>query len=131
MEIFRVDIKDPMESMIISKNKYYLNANLFYSGLNHHIQKLIVTQCKLFLHNHLFDCPKIETFPIDICLIYTHPRNNFDLDNKAYFWQKIIGDKLRDDKKIPDDNVKFIHGWYLEYDKGEKPCLSIIISVRS
>lgn len=131
MEIFRVDIPNPLESLTIGKKKYYLNANLFYSTLNHHVQKEIVTQAKVFLHNHLFDCPKITTFPIDICLIYTHPKDNFDLDNKAYFWQKMIGDKLKFDKKIPDDKVKYIHGLYFEYDKGKIPCLTIILSVRS
>lgn len=131
MEIFRVDIPNPIESITVGKQKHYLTANLFYSGLNFHVQKQIVSDTKMFLHNYLFQCPKIEQFPIDITLLYTHNKKTiFDLDNKTYFWNKMICDKLVHDGKLPDDSVKYIQGLYYEYHFGE-PCLTIIITLRS
>ena len=65
--------------------------------------------------------------PLSVSIGYQSMKNtNFDLDNKAFFWQKIILDLLQRHKKIEDDNVKVIQQIHYFYKKGDP---SIILQI--
>ena len=120
----------------LKETTYYLNANLFYSNEVHfRTRSEIVNYCKDYLLNWIFELPKLEL--LEIKITYQRMDNNFDLDNKAYFWQKIILDllkspNLKEIKKaekykrriktldvIPDDNVRYVKKISSEYIRGE------------
>lgn len=115
---------------------YYLTANLFYSNDVHFsLRSDIVNNVKGFLHEYLKDVPKLDKMRLDI--VYQRPTDNFDLDNKIYFWQKILLDLMktptdREVKKalrykkeiktlriIKDDSVKYVPELNSKYIKGE------------
>tara|TARA_R110000824_G_scaffold322093_2_gene508843 strand:+ start:984 stop:1379 length:396 start_codon:yes stop_codon:yes gene_type:complete len=109
--LYRKEIPSPIEKVELGKKKkstYYLTANLFYSSVHFAVRKQVVDQAKLFLKPHLQDCPKLGK-NISISIGYrTEKKTKFDLDNKAFFWQKIICDLLQTMGKIEDDNVDYI-----------------------
>lgn len=111
MIISEITIPDPIEYLTFGKKKpkkYYLTANIFYGTVNHFIRADIVTECKLFLHNHLMKVPKI-TVPVAIVVEYHSLKNgNFDIDNKGFFWGKLIQDWLVKNKKIEGDSTDYV-----------------------
>ena len=163
MQLARVEILDPLEYIDLTGKRidpktlkpkfkrYYLNANLFYSSMNHFVQKDIIEKVKLFLHPHIKDIPVISDYPVEICLEYYNTKTTYDLDNKLYFWNKVIADKLVKDGrvteaqavikkgktvitetvvkygKLPDDNVKYISKLTFSAHYGD-PKLVIIIN---
>ena len=120
--LYRVEIPNPIEKVVLGKNKkstYYLTANIFYSSTHFAVRKQVVDKAKAFLTPYIKDCPPLGK-NISISVGYQSPKNtNFDLDNKAFFWQKIICDLLQTHKKIEDDNVKYISQIHYFYKKGE------------
>lgn len=120
MEQILIEIPNPLEYIEfvgkrinkktgkVKTTKYYLTANLFYSTLNHFVQKEILEKVKWFLHPHMSSIPVLDDFPIQIELKYYNTKTTYDVDNKLYFWNKVICDKLAQDGKIPNDNVKYI-----------------------
>ncbi len=120
--IYKKDIPEPIEKVILGKNKkstYYLTANLFYSSVHYAVRKQVVDKAKLFLKPYLMDCPKLGK-NISISIGYQSPKKTkFDLDNKAFFWQKVICDLLQTMGKIEDDNVDYIRQIHYFYKKGE------------
>tara|TARA_R100001129_G_scaffold162392_1_gene127591 strand:- start:552 stop:947 length:396 start_codon:yes stop_codon:yes gene_type:complete len=120
--LYRVEIPNPVEKVILGKNKkstYYLTANLFYSSTHYQVRKQVVDEAKAFIAPYIKDCPELGK-NISISIGYQHNKNGrFDLDNKAFFWQKIIVDLLQRHKKIKDDSVEYIQQIHYFYKKGE------------
>tara|TARA_R110000851_G_scaffold205159_3_gene357147 strand:+ start:846 stop:1241 length:396 start_codon:yes stop_codon:yes gene_type:complete len=120
--IYKKIIKNPLEKLTLGKIKkttYYLTANIFYSGVHFAVRKKIVDTVKLYLKSELRDCPLI-TKPISISIGYqTNKNTTFDLDNKSYFWSKVICDVLQEMNKLPDDSVKFIQQIHYFYKRGD------------
>ena len=120
--LYRTNIPDPIEKVELGKKKkstYYTTANLFYSSTHHAIRKQVVDEAKAYVAPYIKDCPVLEG-PISISIGYQSMKNTiFDLDNKAFFWQKIICDLLQRHKKIDDDSVKVIQQIHYFYRKGE------------
>ena len=65
------------------------------------------------------DCPKLGK-GISVSVGYQSlKKTKFDLDNKAFFWQKIICDLLQSMNKLEDDNIDYIRQIHYFYQKGE------------
>ena len=120
--IYRKDIPEPIEKIVLGKKKkstYYLTANLFYSSVHYAVRKKIVEQAKEFLYPYFLDCPKLGS-QLSVSIGYQSlKKTKFDLDNKAYFWQKVICDLLQSMGKLDDDNVDYIRQIHYFYQKGE------------
>ena len=120
----------------LKETTYYLNGNLFYSNDVHFSTRSeIVNFAKDYLLAWCDEMPKLELLEVE--LIYYRTDNNFDLDNKAYFWQKVFLDLLKTPSKrelkkaqdyrrkintleiIPDDNVRYVKKLSSEYRKGQ------------
>lgn len=115
--IFSADIRNPPLSVSISGKKYYLNANIFYSGVKPWVRSTIVDQCKKFLEPYFKACPLLDDGPYCSQIVYCSDKD-IDLDNKCYFWRKIIHDLLCEKRakdnspsiklgKIKDDSTRF------------------------
>lgn len=120
--IYRKEIPNPIEKIVLGKKKkstYYLTANLFYSSVHFAVRKKVVDEVKRFLTPYLLDCPRLDK-KISISIGYQTPKNTkFDLDNKAFFWQKLICDLLQSLNKIEDDNIDYIRQIHYFYAKGD------------
>lgn len=120
--LYKVIIPNPIEKVELGKKikrNHYLTANLFYSSVHHAVRKQVVDEAKAFIAPHIKDCPVLSD-NLSISLGYQSMKNtNFDLDNKAFFWQKIICDLLQRHKKLEDDSVKYINQIHYFYKKGE------------
>jgi hypothetical protein len=120
--IYRKIIPFPIEKVILGKNKkstYYLTANLFYSSVHYQVRKQVVDKAKQFLRPHLEDCPELGK-NLSISIGYQSDKNShFDLDNKAFFWQKVLCDLLKGMNKIEDDSVKHIQQIHYFFQEGE------------
>ena len=120
--LYRVEIPHPVEKVVLGKNKkstYYLTANLFYSGTHYAVRKQVVDEAKAFIAPFIKDCPPLGK-NVSISIGYQSNKNTkFDLDNKAFFWQKILCDLLKRHGKIEDDTVAYIQQIHYFYKKGE------------
>jgi hypothetical protein len=147
--LFHEVIKDPPTKYVFVQKKikldkngqikkdavYYLTANLFYDGTHWAIKNKVVSFAKDWIIWHLKKVPKIEKCRIEIT--YHHPTDTFDLDNKVYFWIKIILDLLKTPTSaqiikaqeynnpiktlsvLDDDTVRFVDGIDMKYKRGE------------
>lgn len=116
----------------LKETTYYLTANLFYSQQNTYLTNKIVYDCKNYLYKHFEGLPKLSFIRIE--LIYQSDKDNFDLDNKGYFWLKCILDLIKEPTKrkskkqsifilkplniIQDDSCKFLKDIRMTYQKG-------------
>lgn len=157
--IYHVTISDPptqyivvnkrkkrdKEGKIIKDKVHYLTANIFYSGVHWQTQSIIVNFAKDWIMWFLKEMPKIQKCNIEIT--YHHPTDTFDLDNKCYFWIKIILDLMKTPtstqilkaleynnpiktiRTLPDDTVRFVDGINMRYKKGA-PAIEIKINGR-
>lgn len=116
----------------LKETTYYLTANLFYSQQNTFLTNKIVYDCKNFLYKHFEGIPPLSFIRIE--LIYQSEKDNFDLDNKGYFWLKCILDLIKEPSKrksnkkslfeikplniIYDDSCKYLKDISLSYKKG-------------
>lgn len=146
--ISQIIIEQPPTKFTIKKKKvdpktgkykediYYLTANLFYAGTHYHVQSKITKQVKWYLVDYFKNVPKMSKMRYE--LIYCDMSNGWDLDNKAYFWTKMILDILKtpSNKQIAnaykrqsaiptvnvlkDDTVKFIDEIKFKYKKDER-----------
>ncbi len=120
--LYRKEIPTPIEKVILGKKKkstHYLTANLFYSSQHYQVRKQVVDQAKAFLRPYLEDCPELGK-NLSISLGYqSDKKNHFDLDNKAFFWQKVLFDLLKRMGKIDDDSVKYIQQIHYYFQEGE------------
>lgn len=115
----KISIQKYPKDMYIGKKKYYLTANIFYSNIHYMIRQKIVKYCKEIIHYTILE-KQIELNPIEgeisIEITFFEEKNpKWDLDNRGYFWMKIIGDYLTSQKIIEDDNVKKIRSIKLKY----------------
>lgn len=147
--LFHVVIKDPPTKYVMPNKKQkldndgqvkkdgvvYLTANAFYGGLHFAVRNKIVNYAKDWIFYFLTKMPKIQKCQIEIT--YHHTTDTFDLDNKVYFWTKIILDLMKTPTSkqiiqaakykntikslnvLDDDNVKFIDKITMAYTKGE------------
>lgn len=128
-------IKCDDKGRVIEFDRHYLTANLWYSSDMHFSLKYkIIDFAKAWLMPHMAEIPKIEK--CRIVVTYHHPSDAFDLDNKVYFWAKLILDIMKTptskqiiqaqkyDREIftinslIDDKVKFMNGINMKYKTG-------------
>lgn len=73
--------------------KYYLTANLFFNNAtSFHVISKIVYDCKLFLRDKIGYLPPLEKMRLEIEI---HASKHIDLDNRSYFWKKLLLDILK------------------------------------
>lgn len=115
---------------------YYLTANLFYGGNVHwSMMRKATNHAKDSILPFLHTVPKMEKCRLEI--IYHHPNAQFDLDNKVYFWTKMILDlftpptekekeyaeeynrPIKSIYALDDDSVKYIDDIHMKYQRGE------------
>lgn len=132
MELCRIEIPDPIESLTTGKKKqttYSLGANIFWAGVNPYVQKIIKDQTRLFLHNYLRLVPVITQYPVEIHLEYHALSPRWDLDNKLFFWNKVICDNLVKDSKLKKDSTKYIRRIVWEYKKGPEKIILVFNTI--
>jgi len=118
----------------LKEDVYYLTANLFYSVLSYFMRYKIVNEIKAYLMPKLVGVPKLEKMRIH--LIYYKPQDTFDLDNKGYFWIKMIldlfktpsnrqiknanfkGKEIKTLNVLKDDTVRYIDDIRMSYERG-------------
>ena len=131
------NIKLDSKGKIKPPQTHYLTANVFYDGTHWATKDKIVKFAKEYLYWKIKDLPAIHKCKVEI--IYRSPKDDFDLDNKCYFWIKIFLDLIKppakrmDEKmrsmalsKIHDDSVRYIDGINMVYEKGD---LSMTIKI--
>lgn len=130
----KTELKDG--KLVPKETTYYLTANLFYSGNVHwSMMRKATNYAKDSILPFLHTIPKMTKCKIEI--IYHHPNAQFDLDNKVYFWTKMIldcftpptekeleyADKFNRAIKsiyvLEDDSVKYIDEIVMKYQRGE------------
>lgn len=81
------------EGKPITHVDFYLTANLFYSDrTSYHITSKIIQESKMFLFPFLKGIPELDKLQLE--LIYYHTKH-IDLDNKGFYWRKLILDILK------------------------------------
>jgi hypothetical protein len=78
---------------IVTQNTYYLTANVFYAQGHFSTRVKVTDYAKDYLISRLPFIPKLEKCIVK--LTYHDPLDNFDLDNKLYFWCKMLLDILK------------------------------------
>jgi hypothetical protein len=74
-------------------DKYYLTANLFFNNAtSFHIISKIVQECKIYLKDKVGYIPPLEKMRLEIEI---HASKHIDLDNRSYFWKKLLLDILK------------------------------------
>jgi hypothetical protein len=127
-------IKLDSKGKLIEKDVNYLTANIFYDGTHWAIKSKVVNFAKEWMMQHIQEIPKIEKCKIEIT--YHFPTDNFDLDNKVYFWTKILLDLMKTPSSkqiinaekydneiktinvLKDDTVRFVDEINMKYKKG-------------
>lgn len=129
----KITIYSPMKKIVEWKPKKkkeevtYLTANLFTSDRIHFaVKRKIYDKCKTYLLEHLTDIPKLQSIEMDIT--YYDNGQQWDVDNRDFFWRKLIMDILKTPTEkqeeramgygreiitlrvLPDDNVKYYKG---------------------
>lgn len=130
----RKKIKIDKDGNLKKEDTYYLTANLFYDGTHWAIKNKIMKFAKEWIVWQIKEVPELEKCRIK--LVYHHPTDTFDLDNKLYFWVKVILDIMKTPSQkqilnaeefknpiitinsLKDDTVRFIDQIYMEYERG-------------
>lgn len=126
----------------VTKQDFYLTANLFYADrTSYHITSKIINECKEYLKDNIKYLPELDKMRLEI--EYRHTKE-IDLDNKAYFWAKLLLDILKIPTQrqidnaalkkkqiislnvIHDDTTKFIDDIRMKFERGEH-CMIIRI----
>lgn len=126
----------------VTKQDFYLTANLFYADrTSYHITSKIIQECKIYLRDNIKYIPELDKCRIE--LEYRHTKE-IDLDNKAYFFLKLLLDILKTPTKrqlqnanlrnkeiitlncLKDDSTAYIDDIRLNFKKGEH-CMIIKI----
>ena len=116
-------------------NVHYLTANLFFAGIPFYLRMKITNEIKEYLIPRMQGIPKLKKARVSI--IYYKPTDNWDLDNKGYFWMKMFLDILKTPSEkqkqkarkkyrktikstetLPDDTVRYIDEIKMRYEKG-------------
>lgn len=128
-------LKFDKEGNRITKQDYFLTANLFYADrTSYHLTSKIIQETKEYLYPFFKALPELDKLRIEF---EYHKTQNIDLDNVAYFWLKLVLDILKTPTQmqinralshqkhiittntIKDDNTKCIDGINLKFVRGE------------
>lgn len=123
------------KGVLVTHQDFYLTANLFYADrTSFHITSKIINDCKRYLRDQIKYLPELEKLRIE--LEYRHTKE-IDIDNKAYFWCKLLLDILKIPSKkqidnatknkkeiitmnvIHDDTTKYVDDIHFKFVKGE------------
>ena len=87
-----------------------INGQEFYKGSGNPIMRAkMVGAMKDFFRPYFDDIAPILVFPITVELeLHDNPLDEFDIDNLAWIYTKVILDVMSEKKIVPDDNVNFI-----------------------
>lgn len=126
----------------VTKQDFYLTANLFYADrTSYHITSKIIQECKEYLRYNIKYLPELDKCRLEI--EYRHTKE-IDLDNKGYFWLKLLLDIMKIPTKrqldnaalkkkeiitlncIYDDTTKYIDDIRMKFERGEH-CMIIRI----
>ena len=117
------------------KNVIYLTANIFYANVNYWTKNKIVDEIKGYLMPYFKDMPELTKMRLEF--VYSRNTENWDIDNKGYFWVKILLDlfKIPSSRQIinarkrnkiiktlnilQDDTVKYFEGFSADFVKGK------------
>lgn len=102
-----VHIPDPPTYLIVGAKKVYTTAQLFYQGAHPQVRIKVVDICKRHLWPHFYNLPKFARLRVHLVICHG-PKERWDLDNKAYFWNKVAMDLLKSMGKIPDDSIRYV-----------------------
>ena len=112
---------------------YYLTGNLFFNR-DVWIVNSIIKECKRYLYPYFKDLPKLDKMELDI--LFERNTTQWDLDNKGYFWEKILFDILKTPSPkqlknaylkgndiisvnvLHDDTVKYVTSINKRFEKG-------------
>lgn len=115
------------------KEDHYLSANLYFTR-DQWLKNSIKKECLRYLYPHFKGLPKLSKMRIDI-EVHSY-KTQFDLDNKAYYWIKIVLDLLKTPSSkqlknaylkgndivsvnvLDDDTVKFVDAINMRYVSG-------------
>lgn len=148
------ELLNPPEYMITNKagDKAYLTANIFYAIPGNVFKETDNTKSvnsmktAVFKKKRLVEYAKnwlfaeigksqpwggrwFSEYPLDVQIIVCNNKtNNWDIDNKGYFWCKVLLDLLRSKNAIPEDHVRVISSILLRYEKSDVSKLKIMIS---
>lgn len=129
----QIVIRSPLKKLVHFKPRKakdqvtYLTANFVFSERIHFaVKQKILDECKTWIVDHLEGLPKLRVMTMDIT--YYDNGQIWDIDNRDYFWRKIILDVLKTPTSkqiqkaakygreiitlnvIEDDNVKHYKG---------------------
>lgn len=124
---------------LVTHQDFYLTANLFYSDrTSFHITSKIIQETKEFLYPYFKGLPELERIRTE--MIFCHTKD-IDLDNRWYFWYKLIFDILKTPTQkqidramkykkpiittntICDDNTKSVSEFSCKFERGENKIL--------
>ncbi len=146
-------LKNPPEYMIMNKagEKAYLTANIFYAIPGNVFKeedgkkskssmivavfkkKKVVEYASNWLFAEIgqqkaFGGPWFTEFPLSVEIVVCNNKTgNWDIDNKGYFWCKILLDLLRHKNAIPEDHVRVISSITMRYERSVNSELRITI----
>lgn len=117
--VYRVVIPEPLEYIMVGKKKYYTTANIWYAGVNHWTRMKILESAKWFLHQYLKPCPILDNPPYSIVIQYCRS-SDIDIDDKYFFWAKIIHDMLAPPAVKKKSMEKMEEGSYLSLSEANR-----------
>lgn len=119
---------------LVTKQVFYLTANLFYADrTSFHITSEIIQDTKEFLLPYLKGIPELEKMKTEMVF---YLEKDVDLDNRWYFFYKLILDILKKPTQkqidraakykkniittntVYDDNTKYVGGFNCDFEKG-------------
>lgn len=117
----------------VGKPRYKkISGQNIWVGLNHNLRNKIAYEIKKFFYKHLKDLKVIpkQLFPIGVDIKFIKPigSNNWDLDNLALIYRKVLLDCL---KTIigADDSIEFIREIPTRYSPSPDESQKLIITI--
>lgn len=111
--------------MTVGKRKYYLTANIFYEGVHFAVRKKVVEMAKMYLRSEINPSRLPMMDKIKLTLEFHTMDQEWDLDNREFFWKKMVLDLIKK-KCIPEDNVKHVVHFETKYKRAHE-CLIVRI----
>ena len=125
--IQQIEILNPPTFYLMGKKqkKYYLTAQVFYSGIHFTVRSKIVAFVKALL---VAECGRLK--PLEprstVELVFSTSRKissktPYDIDNRGYFWGKMLLDVFQKELNlIPNDNVWWVERVIYSFDPDRK-----------
>jgi hypothetical protein len=117
----------------VGKPRYKkISGQNIWVGLNHNLRNKIAYEIKKFFYKHLKDLKVIpkQLFPLGVDIKFVKPigNNNWDLDNLALIYRKVLLDCL---KTIigADDSIEFIREIPTRYSPSSDESRKLIITI--